>query len=205
MYPPWHLQIAYLDTAFTKKEGNDFCALVRLGVFANPSGTPCAMLCGAWQERHNFGELIEHVKASCRQWKTDILVIENKAGGVWVRDELIREMNAGEVQIELDTPVVDKVSRAHAVVPLFVGKLVYAPFMHDQGVWRSWAEMVISTTEKFPTGRFDDVVDGLTGGLGYLRRNNLIKLSEEHIEDELESKRFEGGSGTTLADDYGVT
>lgn len=156
-YPPWELQVAYLDTAFTKKESNDYCAMTRWGVFANTAGTPCAMLCGAWQVRHSFHELIEHVKLSCRMWKTDVLVIENKAGGVWVRDELIREMGEGEVTIVLDTPVVDKQTRAHAVVPLFNGKLVYAPFMHDKGVWRVWAEMVISNVEKFPTGRHDDI------------------------------------------------
>ncbi len=204
MYPDWELQIAYLDTSFTKKEGNDYCAMSRIGVFGNAQRTPCAMLCGAWQARHNFSELIEHVKLSCRQWKTSILVIENKAGGIWVRDELVREMNAGEVVIELDTPVVDKVARAHAVVPLFVGKLVYAPFVHEKGEWRAWAEMVISCVEKFPTGRYDDLVDTITGALGYLRRNDLIKLTEEHIEDERESLRFKKEGSSSLAEEYGV-
>lgn len=202
-YPPWELQIAYLDTAFTKKETNDYCAMTRWGVFGNTVNTPCAMLCGAWEERHNFGELIEHVKVSCRAWKTDILIIENKAGGIWVRDELIREMNDGEITIVLDTPVIDKEARAHAIVPLFAGGLVYAPFLHDKGVWRAWAEKTISECEKFPTGRFKDLVDTVTGALGYLRRNDLIKLKQEAEEDEREAHRFKGNS-ESIAEQYGV-
>jgi predicted phage terminase large subunit-like protein len=202
-YPEWELQIAYLDSAFTTKEANDYCALARLGVFGNSAGTPCAMLCGAWQERLSFHELIQRVLQSCRSWKTDMLIIENKAGGNWVMEELLRHMAAGEWMIELDTPVVDKQSRAHAVVPLFAGKLVYAPFAHDKGEWRVWAEMAISNIEKFPTGRHDDIVDAVVGGLGYLRRNGLIKLKQEAEEDEIEEKRFKGNR-STIAEEYGV-
>lgn len=195
IFPPWEIVVAYLDTAFTKKETNDWCAMVRLGVFGDTAGRPRAMLCGAWRERLNFRELIEKVKDTCRAGRVDILVIENKAGGNWVREELMKEMRDGEWIVVLDTPTVDKVARAHAVVPLFVDKMVHAPFMHDHQVWRGWAEMAISEIEAFPTGRHDDLCDALVGGLGYLRRNDLIKLSVEHDEDEREKKIFRGNPG----------
>jgi predicted phage terminase large subunit-like protein len=203
-FPPWELQVGYLDTAFTKTEGNDYCALTGWGVFANDKGTPCCMLRGAWQDRLTFSELITKLVESIRKWRLDVLVIENKAGGVWVRDELIKQLNRGEVQLVLDTPVVDKVTRAHAVVPLFTGKLVYAPFMHDTGVWRIWSELVISECEKFPSGRHDDIVDTVSGALGYLRRNDLIKLQQEAEEEDRESKRFKGNPDS-IAEWYGVT
>lgn len=202
-YPPWELQIAYLDTAFTKKEVNDFCAMTRWGVFGNDRGTPCAMLCGQWHDRLSFDELLTKVLASCREWRTDLLVIENKAGGIWVRDELIRYMRAGEFTIELDTPVIDKMARANAVVPLFSGKLVYAPFMHSTGTWRTWAEETIANVEKFPMARHDDICDTVTGALGYLRRNGLIQFREEHDEEEEEARRFKGNH-ETIAEQYGV-
>jgi hypothetical protein len=63
--------------------------------------------------------------------------------------------------------------------------------------------MVISAVEKFPTGRHDDLVDTVTGALGYLRRHDLIKLRQEAEEEELESKRFKGNSDS-IAEDYGV-
>ena len=202
-YPPWETKVAYLDTAFTKKETNDYCAMTRWGVFGNDRGTPCAMLCGAWQDRMSFDELLTKVLDTCRLWRIDTLIIENKAGGIWVRDELVRHMRAGEFTIELDTPVIDKQARANAVVPLFSGKLVYAPFLHDTGVWRVWAEMVISNVEKFPMGRHDDIVDTVSGALGYLRRNNLIQFNQEHEEEEDERNRFKGNR-ETLAEAYGV-
>ena len=192
-YPPWEIVIAYLDTAFTKKETNDWCAMSRLGVFGDSAGRPRAMLCGAWRERLNFRELVQKVIDTCRAGRVDILVIENKAGGIWVREELMKEMRSGEWVVVLDTPTVDKIARAHAVVPLFVDGVVHAPFMHEHGVWRSWAEMAIAEIESFPTGKHDDIVDSVVGGLGYLRRNDLIKLSVEHEEDSRE-KPFQGNN-----------
>ncbi len=90
------------------------------------------------------------------------------------------------------------------MVPLFSGKLVYAPFLHDTGVWRVWAEMVISNVEKFPMGRHDDIVDTVSGALGYLRRNNLIQFNQEHEEEEDERNRFKGNV-ETIAEAYGVS
>lgn len=203
-YPPWEIVIAYLDTAFTKKETNDWCAMARLGVFGDSAGRPRAMLCGAWRERLNFRELIQKAKDTCRVGRVDILVIENKAGGNWVREELMKELADGEFTVVLDTPTVDKIARAHAVVPLFVDKMVHAPFMHEHGVWRAWSEMAISEIEKFPMGRHDDIVDAVVGGLGYLRRNDLIKLAVEHDADEREKKIFRGNQGG-IAELYGVT
>lgn len=198
-YPPFEFVLAYLDTAFTKKEENDWSALTKWGVFGDAAGRPRAMLAGAWHERMNFKELITKTIATCRAGKVDVLVIENKAGGSWVAEEIMREMRGGEWQIVLDTPVRDKIARVHAIVPLFVDGIVHAPFMHDVGVWRSWAETVILETEHFPKGRHDDLVDTLSGGLGYLRRNDLIKLAVEHDEDERESKLFRGNRGGVAA------
>lgn len=198
-YPPFEFVLAYLDTAFTKKEENDWSALTKWGVFGDAAGRPRAMLAGAWHERMNFKELITKTIATCRAGKVDVLVIENKAGGSWVAEEIMREMRGGEWQIVLDTPVRDKIARVHAIVPLFVDGIVHAPFMHDAGVWRSWAETVILETEHFPKGRHDDLVDTLSGGLGYLRRNDLIKLAVEHDEDERESKLFRGNRGGVAA------
>ena len=203
IFPPWEHVVGYLDSAFTKKETNDWCAMTRLGVFGDDAGRPRVMLAGAWRERLNFQELIAKVAATCRAGKVDTLVIENKAGGNWIAEELVKEMRNGEWQIVLDTPTVDKVARAHAVVPLFVDRAVFAPFLHDQGVWRVWAEMVISEVEKFPMGRHDDLVDCMSGGLGYLRRNDLIRLSSEYEEDERESKTFRGNR-EGVANMYGV-
>ena len=191
-YPPFEFTMAYLDTSFTKKETNDRCAMTRWGVFGDEAGRPRVMLAGAWADRFTFSDLVTKATASCKLWKVDVLVIENKAGGIWVSQEIIKEMSGDPWEIVLDTPSVDKVARANAVVPAFTHKMVFAPFMHDAGVWRVWVEMVIAEVEKFPMGRFDDLCDTVTGALGYLRRNDLIKLPAEHDEDERESRTWKG-------------
>lgn len=202
-YPPWEFMLAYLDTAFTKKEENDWCAMSRLGVFGDSAGRPRVMLAGAWHDRLNFRELITKAAASCKAWKVDVLVIENKAGGIWVAEEIMKEMRNGEWQVVLDTPTVDKIARANAAVPLFTDKMIHAPFMHEAGVWRDWAETTIAEVEDFPRGTHDDLVDTVTGGLLYLRRNDMIKLSSEHDEDERDAKTFRGNR-EGVAGMYGV-
>jgi hypothetical protein len=59
---------------------------------------------------------------------------------------------------------------------------------------RDWADVVIKQVGQFPKGKFKDLVDCVSGGLGYLRHNDLIKLSVEHDEDERESRIWRGRS-----------
>ena len=63
--------------------------------------------------------------------------------------------------------------------------------------------MVILEVEKFPMGRHDDLVDTTSGALGYLRRNDLVRLSIEYEEDERESRIFRGNR-EGIAAQYGV-
>jgi predicted phage terminase large subunit-like protein len=182
-FPDWELQVAYLDTAFTKNSQNDYCALTAWGVFANDKGTPCCMMRGAWHDHLSFQELLTKLADTLKKWRIDFLIIENKAGGNWVRDELIKQLDRGDTQIVLDTPAVDKVSRAHAVVPMFTGKLVYAPFLHDTNSWRAWAEMVITECEKFPAAKNDDLC--LSAGTLIATKRGLVPIEAVVIGDSV--------------------
>jgi predicted phage terminase large subunit-like protein len=188
--------MAYVDTAFTEKEENAYCAFIRFAVFADSGRRPKVMMAQAWQERPTLRALCHRILASCRAGKVDVLVIENKAGAEWVKQEMQRLMRSGEFSIVLDEPRGDKVARLHAVAPLFEDKMIFAPD-------RAWAEMVIEQVGQFPKGKFKDLVDCVSGGLGYLRRGNLIKLSVEHDEDEREAHTFRGNS-EGIAAHYGV-
>ena len=81
---------------------------------------------------------------------------------------------------------IDKISRAHAVVPLFAGGLVYAPD-------RSWADMVITQCSTFPKAKHDDLVDTVTMALQYLRRTGMIIRGEEWTAD-VESDMLHSGA-----------
>lgn len=184
-FPPWEFVCAYLDTAMSEKEENAWCAFVRFGVFADSAGRPKVMLAQAWRDRPTLHQLALRVLESCRSGSVDVLVIENKAGGAWVKQELERLMRNGEFSIVLDEPRGDKVARLHAVSVLFEDGVIYAPD-------REWSDMVINEVASFPKGKWRDLTDCVSGGLGYLRRGNLIKLSTEHDEDERESLVWRG-------------
>ncbi len=186
-FPPAEFAMAYVDTAFTEREENAWCAFIRFSVFSDSAGRPKVVMNQAWQDRPTLRNLCIRLLGDCRRGKIDALVIENKAGAEWVKQEMQRLMRAGEFQIILDDPRGDKVARLHAVAPLFEDGIVYAPE-------RAWSDMVIRQVSSFPKGKFKDLVDCTSGGLGYLRRNDLIKLSVEHDEDERERKTFRGNS-----------
>jgi predicted phage terminase large subunit-like protein len=195
-FPPWEFSLLYLDTAFTEKEENAFCAATRWGVFADSAGRPKVMLAAAWRDRPTLRHLATQILSMCRTGKVDVLVIENRAGAEWVKQELQRLMEAGEFSIVLDEPRGDKVARLHAVSVLFEDGMIFHPD-------RKWAQMVIDEVSQFPKGRFKDLTDTTSGGLGYLRRSGLIKLAQEHDDDERESRTWKG-SRVGVAERYGV-
>lgn len=191
-FPPPEFTMAYVDTAFTEKEENAYCAFIRFTVFADSAGRPKIMMNQAWQDRPTLRNLCIRLLSDCRKGHVDALVIENKAGANWVKQEMQRLMRAGEFSIILDDPKGDKVARLHSVAPLFEDGVVYAPD-------RAWADLVISQVSSFPKGKFRDLVDCTSGGLGYLRRNHLIRLSSEFDEDARDAQTFRGNQGGVAA------
>ena len=195
-FPPWEICIAYLDTAFTEKEENAYCALTRWGVFADSAGRPKVMLASAWRDRPTLRQLATKVLALCRSGAVSVLVIENKAGATWVKQELVRLMDDGEFSIVLDNSRGDKIARLHAVSVLFEDGMVFAPD-------RQWADMVIKEVAQFPKGKWKDLTDTVSGGLGYLRRSGLIKLAQEFDDEEREARTWKGNRESVAAR-YGV-
>ena len=195
-WPSWEYTMGYVDTAFTEKEENAWCAMTTWGVFADSGGVPKVAMTGAWRERPTLQALGRRILDTARRRRLDVVVIENKAGAEWVKQELARLMAPGEFMIVLDDVKGDKVARLHSVSPLFEGGVIYAPDT-------TWAEMVIAEVSQFPKGRWKDLTDTVSGSLGYLRRSNLIQLADEHAREEEELKKFRGRR-TSVAEQYGV-
>ena len=154
------------------------------------------MLCGAWRERPTLKGLVDKVVQTCRRGRVDVLMIENKAGAEWVKQEIMTLMRSEEWSIVLDEPKGDKVARLHRVTVMFENGLVYAPA-------KGWADMVISEVSNFPKGRWMDLTDTVSGALGYLRRSDLLRLKREVSEEEDMRLRFRGKK-TTIAEEYGA-
>jgi predicted phage terminase large subunit-like protein len=116
--------------------------------------------------------LVEWMAYTCRRFRADRLLIENKASGKDVANEMNRLYREDGWIVQLVDPNRDKVTRAHAVEPAFAAGLVFAP---DE----EWAERFIEECEVFPKGKHDDRVDALTQGIKFLRENGLLQHNFE--------------------------
>lgn len=218
-FPQFDYVVASLDTAFTTKQENDFSALTVWGIFtsdtvAQPSKqvirgerltnvdpreygnqAPKVMLMNAWQERLELHDLVMRVQKTCKEMKVDRLLIEDKAAGHSVAQELRRLFGYDGFAVQLVNPgALDKVARVYAVQHLFAEGMIFAPD-------RQWAEMVISQTSTFPRGKHDDLVDTVSQALTHLRQASMLTRSSEHIAEVGESLRHRGAPPVPL---YGI-
>ena len=174
VFPPMDYILASLDTAYTTKQENDFSALTVWGVFTGDTkavatrmldaegrpvyldrsyseGSPKVMLMGAWQERLELNALVEKVATTCKRLKCDLLLVENKAAGHSVGQELRRLYGQETWGVQLyDPKSIDKLSRLYSIQHLFSEGMVYAPD-------KAFADMVITQVGSFPKGRHDDL------------------------------------------------
>lgn len=206
-YPSLEFVLASADTAYTEKEENDPTGFSIWGVFREGKyGRPRVLLLWSWAKRCELhgqvlerlpGEtkraydqrsmptwgLVEWIAYSCRRFQVDKLLIEAKASGITVAQEMQRLYREDGWSIELVKPIGDKVSRAHAVEPAFAAGMVYAPE-------EDWAEKMIAECEVFPKGKHDDRVDSMTQALQWLRRQGLIAHNAELDAADREERQF---------------
>lgn len=219
-YPQFELVIASLDTAYGEKEENDFNAMTVWGLFIDTNGNRRALLAYSWNKRlplngkvlepkkdedkimfrdrqQRAWGLVETVADTCKRYKVQRLLIENKTRGVDVANELRRLYSRYDWGIQLVNPQRDKVARAHSVVPLFTDSSVYAP--SD----RKWCADVIDQCAIFPKGEHDDMVDSVTQALHFLRMTGLLQRAEEQEAEIADSIRFYNQE-ETVRERYGI-
>ena len=107
--------------------------------------------------------LVEWTVHTMRKWGASILLIEGKASGLTVHQELRRLHSDENWSIQLLQPKGDKVTRALAAQPTFAQGLVYAPV-------KDWSQLVIDEMELFPKGRYDDSDGQFYDGHQFLAR-----------------------------------
>lgn len=174
--PEPHYVLASLDTAMTEKQQNDPSAMTVWGVWSDQFGRPKIMLMGAWKDRLKFRPLVDRTIETCRRRRVDRLLIEAKANGISVAQEIARLCTGEEFGTTLIQVTGDKEARAYSVQHLFESGLIFAPN-------RKYADMVIQECAVFPKGKHDDLVDSTTHALRALRDMGLAKLVEEHEDD----------------------
>lgn len=206
-FPILDFVLATLDTAYTEKTENDYSAMTLWGVFSHEpvavvnkqmdnegnwissqrvygSPTPKVILLHAWAERLPIHELVQKTADSCKRFKVDRLLIENKAAGISVAQELRRLFQSAAWGTQLVDPGnQDKMARLYSVQHLFTEGMIYAP-VHPDGHLYSWADKVITQCAVFPKGKHDDLVDTVSMAMKYLRTTGMLQRAEE-LRDEL--------------------
>jgi len=216
LYPSFDYIVAALDTAYTEKTSNDPTAMVVFGVFTedpiamasrkldregksysvertyNNVAHPKVIMIYAWQDYLPLNGVVEKVYQTMTRMKVDTILIESKAAGIPVAQELRRLYSNKGFQVVLDDPKsLDKTARLYSIQHLFAEGLVYAPD-------RSWADMVIQQAIMFPKAKHDDLVDCISMALRYLRRAGLIERREEAEDSQNNAMMHRGAPPAPL-------
>lgn len=176
--PPCDYLIQSYDTAYSRKETADFSVITTWGVFyPDQDSGPNIILLGVRRGRWDFPELKRIAKEEYRQWNPDNVLIEAKATGTVLQQEL-RRMG---IPVTMYSPGgrkagQDKVSRANSVAPMFESGMVWAPDLE-------WAQELIEECAAFPNGDNDDMVDSTTQALMRFRQGNFIRLNTDDEDD----------------------
>ena len=129
----------------------------------------------AQKGRWDFPELKEIAMREYTYWECDMVLIEAKASGTPLTQELRR----------IGIPVVnysptrghDKHSRMHSVAPIFESGMVYAPN-------KTFAEDMIEECASFPFGANDDLCDTMTQALMRFREGGFVSLATDYEDQE---------------------
>lgn len=195
LFPSLDYVLVSVDTAYTEKEENDYSACTVWGSF-QLAGNPKIILLEAWRERLEMRALVMKILDTARRRKADGVLIEAKASGLSVIQEMRRLMRDGEFTLFGDVPKGDKVARLHAVSPAFSAGLVYAP-------QRKWSDMVIDEVASFPRSRYADLTDSVSAGVNKLRRLGVVQQVDEVEAERNEALAFRGNQ-PSVRQEYGV-
>lgn len=197
-YPQFDYVVASIDTAYTTKTENDASAMTVWGVWSGGDQVaqvtrsvsretempqilerqytqdhPKAMLMYAWNERLELHELALKIQETMTNYGVDKLLIESKATGLSVAQELRRMFGYDDFMVQMVDPKTnDKLTRLYSVQHIFAEGLIHAPD-------RTWADMVINQVAQFPRSKHDDLVDSTSMAVRFLRESGLLVRNSE--------------------------
>jgi predicted phage terminase large subunit-like protein len=164
------------DTAHEVKTTSDYSACTTWGVWYNEEDnmSPNIILLDAFKDRMTFPELKAVALKHYNEWKPDACIIEKKAAGA----PLIQELRRIGIPIQEFTPSRgnDKIVRLNAIADLFTSGKVWAPD-------RRWARDVVEELAAFPAGEHDDFVDTTTQALLRYRQGGFVSLETDEKDD----------------------
>lgn len=153
-----HRVIQAWDTAFKKTDQADFSAGITLGISNNRY-----YILDLFKEKVEYPELKRAVQQYSDKWKPQVVLVEDKASGQSLIQELKRNTRMPILPYQVDR---DKIARANAVTPIHEAQLCYLP----EG--SAWVTDFIDSLATFPNGTHDDDVDSFSMVLDYASRGS---------------------------------
>lgn len=169
------------DTGFKKDTHNDFSVCTTWGV----SDTGFYLL-DRWKEKVEYPQLKRTAKNMDAKWKPRAVLVEDKASGQSLIQELMQETTIPVKKIPVGK-YDDKISRAYAVTPTIEAGRVYLPESAP------WLADFLDEMAVFPNGEHDDTVDSVTQALNYFRKNGLgMRAFEDYAQAAKSLEKKEG-------------
>jgi len=153
--PKFERIIQSWDTAFKDKTQNDYSVCTTWGEASNGY-----YLLSLWRDKVQFPELKIAAKALYERDKPNLVIIEDKASGQSLIQELQRDTRIPLLPIKVDA---NKVARANACTPSIEAGKVFLPESAP------WLIDFIDETAAFPNAAHDDQVDSVTQALNFMR------------------------------------
>ena len=144
------------DTASKATELSDFSVCTSWGI-----GGKHIYLLEVLRERLEYPELKRRVHGQYLRFKPNVVLIEDKASGIQLIQELIEE---GLYAITRYQPQTDKIMRMHAQTAVIENGFVHLP---DAAPWLA---AYLQELAAFPHGRHDDQVDSTAQALDWLKQ-----------------------------------
>ncbi|MDX1917185.1 MAG: phage terminase large subunit [Rickettsiaceae bacterium] len=145
------------DTAIKVNNDSDFTAMTNWGVIDDRY-----YLISAIEEKLEYPELKNEVKKLIQKFSPAKILIEDKASGQSLLQDLQREGVVNLVPIKVKT---DKITRFATCMDIFESGRILLPF---SGYYR---DIIFNQLINFPACKNDDLVDSITQFINYIKRN----------------------------------
>tara|TARA_Y100000004_G_scaffold170492_1_gene205593 strand:+ start:1581 stop:3161 length:1581 start_codon:yes stop_codon:yes gene_type:complete len=160
--------IQTMDTAFSTRTTADYSVIQTWGIFTQIEKDSTGkehnvghlILLGNIRDRLEYPELRSTAQDSFEEHQPDLIVIEKKASG----QSLIQDLRRAGLPILEYTPDRDKVTRAYAASPLLEAGRVWLPN-------KVWAQTMFDEAVSFPNAAHDDQVDSMVMAVLYLKES----------------------------------
>jgi predicted phage terminase large subunit-like protein len=163
------------DTANKPNELSDYSVCTTWGVKDKH-----LYLLNVFRKRLGYPDLKRAVREQADAFNTSTILIEDKASGTQLIQELVSE---GIHAVQSYEPKMDKIMRLHSVTSTIENGFVHVP---DKASWL--AEYLLEITT-FPKGKYDDQTDSTSQALEWFKQHNL-----NHVYGVLDYWRKEAGT-----------